>query len=249
MKTFNSEFTHSYQTYSFGYCNYAEREPHDRLSDIYAQGYLPYSGSPGVKHMFYMARSARVYLPDFALTSENRRVAQKFDGTLKRKSWSSDKFRVEETFISFCLSYFAQRHGDIVMPRERLLHILDADLISYIVEYRRAQEIVAYVFEVADTAVTHFWFSFYDLQLIQQSLGMWLMVDSAREAKRTGKSYFYVGTVYGEKALYKTNFKSLEYWDGSTWVADLKKLRSLSRKDSARTYDAIDEWKAGHKLY
>ena len=74
---------------------------------------------------------------------------------------------------------------------------------------------------------------------------MWLMLDSAREAQKSGKKYFYMGTVYGEKALYKTNFDNIEHWNGHDWIEDKKKLRDLSRSDEKRVFNAIDEWKEG----
>ncbi len=54
MKLFASEFGHSYETYSFAYSLYLEREEGDTLSEIYEKGFLPYSGSRGVKNIFYM---------------------------------------------------------------------------------------------------------------------------------------------------------------------------------------------------
>src|SRR5581483_11424330 len=59
-----------------------EGEP---LEQIYAQGYLPYSGAKDSRDIFYSGRSARVVLVDFKLTSENRRIAKRFDGAFEKK--------------------------------------------------------------------------------------------------------------------------------------------------------------------
>lgn len=250
MKIFASEFTHNYKTYTFGYANYCIREAGDRLNNIYAAGYLPYSGSPGVKNIFYMARSARVPLRSFKLSSENRRVAKKFDGLLSRSSTLIEKFDVDaHAFREFCLKYFAQRHGPRVMPAERLTTILTASLITEIVSYALDGRAIAYVFEVSDRIMTHFWYSFYDLSFVHKSLGIWLMIDSARQAKERGAKYFYVGTVYGDKALYKTAFKNLEYWDGQSWVSGIKKLKDVSRFDDQRVVGAIDIWKNTRRIF
>jgi len=244
MYTFNSELTHSYKNYSFGYCNYAVREKGDKLSNIYKKGYLPYSGRKNVKDVFYMARSARINLGQFTLNSENRRIAKRFDGSFSRERIPFKKYNYNDNdFLSFCLKYFTERHGPKVMPRERLLAVLESGLISHIILYKTKNKKTAYVFEVSDIAMAHFWFSFYDLELVYKSLGMWLMIDTAREAHKQGKQHLYVGTVYGEKALYKTNFSALEYWDGGKWIADKKKLRARSRKDIEREITCIDEWK------
>lgn len=250
MKIFSSEVGHNYGTYTFGYANYCLLEKGDKLSNIYELGYLPYSGSPDVKNVFYMARSARMPLGSFNFSSENRRIAKKFDGRFERTSYSFDKFNYNDpVFINFCVEYFTKRHGPDVMPVQRLKSILRPDLVTHIVSYQNESASIAYVFEVSDKAMTHFWFSFYDLSLVHQSLGMWLMLDSARQAKNRGAKYFYLGTVYSQKALYKMAFKNIEYWDGQKWQADNKRIKQLGRQDGDRQIGLTDLWKKNLKLF
>lgn len=250
MKKFSSEFGHNYENYSFVYSNYCLKEKGDKISDIYSSGYLPYSGSPGVKNTFYMARSARVPLKLFSLTSENRRIAKKFDGKFSHKVFNIHDFDTKDKeFISFCVEYFAKRHGPSVMPKERIMAILQSGLVTHIVAYHKDKQPIAYVFEISDNSMTHFWFSFYNLDYIHQSLGMWLMLNSARIAKEHRVEHFYVGTVYGEKALYKTAFKDAEYFNGDVWVNDIKKLKSLSRTDDSRITRLVDVWKDNLEMY
>lgn len=244
MRLFTSEFGHSYESYSFGYCNYAELERGDRLSEIYQKGFLPYSANLSVKNIFYMARSARVNLKSFSLNSENRRITKRFDSQFEKEIMPFSKFNFkDDNFISFCIEYFAVRHGKNVMPKERLMFLLNCGLISEIISYKENGVPKAYVFLVSDKEMSHFWFSFYDISLVYQSLGMYLMIDAARDAAKAGGKYLYLGTVYAEKALYKTNFDNLEYWTGSEWSQDTKKLKSRSRTDHTRSLNIIDEWK------
>lgn len=248
MRLFTSEFGHSYDSYSFGYCNYAELEKSDKLWEIYQSGFLPYSASFDKKDIFYMARSARINLKNFELNSENRRIAKKFDGKFEKEIVPFSKFNWKnEEFISFCADYFAVRHGKNVMPKSRLMFLLNCGLISDIAVYKEDGIPKAYVFLVSDNQMAHFWFSFYDLSLVYQSLGMWLMIDVARDAANPpaggGKKHLYLGTVYAEKALYKTNFDNLEYWTGSEWSRDIKKLKSRSHTDHTRSLNIVDEWK------
>ena len=73
MRTFCSEFQTRYETYSFGYCLYAELERLDELAAVYDAGYLPYSGDPGEPRLlFYRARSLRVRLADLAMDKKRR---------------------------------------------------------------------------------------------------------------------------------------------------------------------------------
>lgn len=190
-----------------------------------------------------MARSARVPLASFELSSENRRIAKKFDGHFQKEAIPIKKFKTGQPFLSFCVDYFAKRHGQKVMPPERLRTILNAGLITDVITYCSDNKPTAYVFEISDSVLSHFWYSFYDLSLVRQSLGMWLMLDCARHAKATGKKYFYVGTVYGQKALYKTAFRNIEFWDGKHWVPNSKRIKNLGRNDHERLTNLTDLWK------
>jgi arginyl-tRNA--protein-N-Asp/Glu arginylyltransferase len=249
MKYWHSEFNQNYATYTFGYGAYASIEAGDDLSEAYGGGYLPYSGSPDIKDTLYMARSARVALQDFSPSSENRRILRKFDERFIKRQIEASAWRESDELLSFALSYFSKRHGASVMPRERLLHILCHDARPSGVAYYEGEKLTALVLSVEGPSFSHFWYSFYDLSLVEQSLGMWLMLDAARDAKERGKAHFYVGTVYGDKALYKTNFPALSWWDGRAWQEDVELLKARARSDAERTAQGADLWKASQALF
>jgi arginyl-tRNA--protein-N-Asp/Glu arginylyltransferase len=235
MKIFYEEMCHSYQTYSFGYKILLDLEPGDSLVQIYEMGFLPYSGNIGVNNRFYLARSARVPLTSFILSSENRRVMKKFDNVFTVRTMPAKALLEDEKALAFCLDYFKERHGDEVMSRERLIHILSTELNTTVAEYITPEgKVIAYVIENGDDKTGHFWFSFYDLSYVFQSLGMWLMIERVLAAQKAGKTHYYLGTVYGEKALYKTNFQNLEYWQGSEWSTALADLKASARTDADR---------------
>lgn len=252
MKIFKSEFVHSYKTYSFGYSEYALFEHGDNLSEIYEKGFLPYTGSKDIKRTLYMARSARIDLQSFELNSENRRIAKKFDGKLVREKTPLENFDYsDENFVSFCIDYFAKRHGNHVMPKERFMTILNAEFPLSVITYtdKETGAVVGYALEIGDENIGHYWYSFYDLKYAYESLGLWIMLDSIREAKNENKKYYYIGTVYGDKALYKTNFDSLEFWNGNEWSTDVKSLRTTSRNDEHHIVDNIDRFKEEQELF
>ena len=130
MKEFSSELVQSYETYSFGYCNYCEREASDVLAEIYNKGYLPYTNLPSKPNLYYMARSIRVPLKNWAMNSENRRVYGKFSDLEYKKHAVADFDITNQHFLDFCTAYFAQRHGSNVMPEERILHMLKNNIIK-----------------------------------------------------------------------------------------------------------------------
>jgi arginyl-tRNA--protein-N-Asp/Glu arginylyltransferase len=205
---------------------YIEQEPSDSLDAIYNDGYLPYSGSKKALRVFYRARSARVRLKDFTLSSENRRIAKKFDGSFTKKRLQGPP---PKDAVEFCLAYFRERHGPDAMPQERL-EVIFAQVTNTI-EYRQGDRVIGYVVSIEGETFGHYWYSFYDLSLARQSLGMWLMLDAIRDAQAQGKSFYYLGTVYGSNALYKANFTPLEWWDGQAWNTDTKLLRQLTHSD------------------
>jgi arginyl-tRNA--protein-N-Asp/Glu arginylyltransferase len=204
----------------------------ESLEALYAQGYLPYSSSHNLQNIFYSARSARVLLQEFALSSENRRIARKFDGQFIKRRVAAKEFAADEAFYAFVADYFTKRHGGNTAPHERIRLWMESGLVSTVVEYTKDGAVAGYVLEVESGLMRHYWCSAYDLTLAQQSLGMWLMLDCIRDAKEDGMTHYYLGTVYGPKALYKTNFEPLEWHDGRAWQHDVAQLKEKSRQEA-----------------
>ncbi len=246
MKLFASELGHNYTTYSFAYCLYAQREEGDTLAHMYNAGFLPYSGSPAVHQTAYMARSARIQLKGWEMNSENRRVYRRFE--LERELKPVAEHLEDTAMFDFCLTYFADRHGQNVMPRERLEYVLHSGWVTHIATYRQNGQIMGYVWLGKEESMSHFYYSFYDLAHVQQSLGLWLMIDCAKRCQEDGQDFLYIGTAYGEKGLYKTNFQQLEFWDGQKWEQDVRILRTHCRLDSERILPIADRWKEEHEL-
>lgn len=249
MHEFRSEIGQNYGTYTFGYAEYARLEGKEPLGLVYEKGYLPYSGSSGEQAVFYRARSARVILSEFGLSSENRRIAKKFDGRFLRETVAPETLHHDAAFVALALRYFATLHGEHAMPSERLMHVLESPLLDSVVLYKDAGMPVAYVLRVGGTDFEHYWFSFYDVSFARQSLGMWLMLDCVRDAQTRGLSHYYLGTVYGEKALYKTNFVPLEWWDGEGWNKNTSTLKERARTDAERVLPGPDLWKQQRRSF
>ena len=102
---------------------------------------------------------------------------------------------------------------------------------------------VGYVLAVISPEIVHYWFSFFDLELMRShSLGKWMMWSVIRWAKDQGKQSVYLGTVYGDKALYKVrDHKGLAFFDGHHWNTDMELLKSWCKTDIDR--DATDRFK------
>ena len=75
------------------------------------------------------------------------------------------------------------------------------------------------------------------------------MLDCIQDAKTRGLDYYYLGTVYGQKALYKTNFETLEWFNGNNWSTDVQLLKERGRTDSGRVVELTDDYKSGQHLF
>lgn len=235
MRIYTSEFAHDYSTYTFGYGINAEIETGDNPVDAYEQGFLPYSANPQVHNVFYMARSVRVDVRTYEPSSENRRVFRKFDGQFTARTVERDELLHDSAFHKLFLDYFDVRHGKKIMGEERLHGLLQSALPLRGIRYEKEDgTLVAAVFEPAKAHAVHFWFPAYAPEYIGASLGMWLMQDAVRRAQSEGRTHLYLGTAYGEKAKYKLNIPSLEYWDGMKWVADTHALKERMKSDTER---------------
>jgi len=248
---FSSEFAHNYGSYSFGYCNYCEYEDGDSLTEIYSKGYLPYSGSDDVWNTFYMARSGRIVIPGWEPNSENRRVLRGHADTFERIVHKKDEFLINDSFKDFCLSYFERFHGAHAMPKSRLEHVLKEEALTHIVEYQKNGELAGYVFLAADANIVHVWFYFYAPEFAKSSFGMWFLLNEAQSAQKDGKEYFYLGTTYGDKSKYKTNFSNLEFWDGREWLQDKnnREVKDRIKNDHLELIESTDSFKKGKKNY
>jgi len=59
-------------------------------------------------------------------------------------------------------------------------------------------------------------------------------------AKTQGLKEVYLGTCYGEKAMYKMrDFKGLSYFDGNKWQSDMKVLKAKCKQDHNFVADAF----------
>ncbi len=235
MKIFRSESFVDYKTYTFNYAIYCRQDTTEETDAIYRQGFLPYSNQLDleVPH-YYLARSLRVNLELFKPTSENRRIDKKVaDLQSILKIYDKSDFDNSSAFKQFCLDYAAIRF-DGAMPPERFDYIYRWPYLSHIFEFKEANgHILGYVFAVMTGEILHYWFSFYNLQYSRLGLGKWLMYKVIEWAKSQGLEEVYLGTCYGEKAMYKMrDFKGLQYFDGNEWQSDMKRLKQKCKSDA-----------------
>lgn len=239
MKIFFSENQPDYSTYTFNYAIYCVKETQDELPEIYNKGFLPYTGNLKIAaDIFYLARSLRVNLEQFADTSENRRINRKIEPlsieiTLHRK----ENFDIESpAFLDFCMSYAADRFSGNAMTIERLKFVLQKETGNHILSFSANGEILGYILASIEGNTFHYWYAFFNQEYMKShSLGKWMMWRTIHWSKEQGLEYVYLGTCYGRHSLYKVrDHKGLEFFDGSRWNSDSKLLKELCKTDSEK---------------
>jgi hypothetical protein len=236
MKIFFSENRVDYSTYTFDYAIYCLKQSQAELTDIYEQGFLPYTGNLGIEgDIFYLARSLRVDLDRFDDTSENRRVNRLLEPlNVQLKIIKKEDFDLNSTeFVSFCQDYISQRIGDDNMSMERWQYITSRETGTHIFQFTTEGKLLGFVFAALNNDILHYWFAFFDTEYMRtHSLGKWIMWRTIRWAKDNGLKSVYLGTAYKSSALYKIrDHKGLSYFDGSGWNKDVERLKELCKND------------------
>ncbi|MGR3810804.1 GNAT family N-acetyltransferase [Jiulongibacter sp. NS-SX5] len=236
MKIFFSENTVDYSSYTFSYAIYAMREGAEDLTPIYDQGFLPYTGNINLqKELFYLARSLRVDLERFVDSSENRRVCRQIEPlNVQLEVIEKSSFDLENAeFKHFCEGYITERIGTDNMSLDRWQYILDSSIGTHILKFYNEEKVLGYILASINEEMFHYWFAFFDTEYMKShSLGKYMMWKAIDWSKENKLKHVYLGTAYKPAALYKIrDHKGLEYWDGSQWSIDIKRLKELCKTD------------------
>jgi len=236
MKIFYSEHIKDYSSYTFSYAVYALMETREELPRIYDMGFLPYSNDiTEAGEIFYLARSLRVNLPEFRDSSENRRVDQKLSElALTLELCEAAKFNFKDSeFRKRCLEHAGSRFTGNAINETRFDYILSRKVLSHVFRFFHEGREIANILCLIENDILHYWFAFFDIRYLgDYPIGKWLMWRVIKWAKENGMYRVYLGTCYGEKALYKVrDFKALSFFDGQEWNHDIKKLKNWCKTD------------------
>lgn len=228
MKLFFSEFKPDYQKYHFPYQVWLLKEENDEIEKIYENGFLPIRSIPNV---YYLARSLRVDLSMFELSSENRRILRKtedFESDLMPLS----EFNYTPQIQKFCKDFMVQKFGKSSVTAAGIRSIFKKGIYNYVFVWkeRLAQKNIGYAICFISSNLVQYAHAFYDLAYFKKSLGARMILEAVIWAKETGKKYIYLGTCYDKGALYKTELKGVEFFNGFRWTDNLEELKELINK-------------------
>ena len=223
MKIFFSEFPADYGKYHFPYQVFLVKEGDNEAGKIYEMGFLPVRS---IKNLYYLARSVRVNLEKFELSSENRRILRKteeFEGELVKL----EEFDYTPQIQKICKDWFEARFGKGKISAAAIRKIFTAGIFSHIFIWRQKEETAGYAVVFINEKVVHYAHVFSNPRFTKSNLGARMMLEAIIWAKENGKKYAYLGTCYEKNALYKTEFMGVEFFNGLTWSSNLEELKYL----------------------
>ena len=229
MKLLFSESKADYDHYVFPYAIWAFPERGETPADLFKQGFLPSSRD---LDRFYLCRQVRIDLRKYSPSSENRRILRKgqgIAGTLIERS----EFDYTPKRREFYKTYADIKFGKDVMPYERLDALFQSKITSHVMVYtdeKSSDEIGTVTLLLQEPELAYYYYAFYDLNYYSRNLGMFMMTACVGFFAELGFRYLYLGSCYLPTALYKTQFKGAEFFNGTGWSGDLEELKFLVKR-------------------
>jgi len=233
VKLLFSEAAPDYLHYIFPYAVWAFPEPGETPADLFNRGFLPSSRN---LDRFYLCRQVRVALARFAPSSENRRILRKGQG-LAAALLPRAQFDYTPQRRQFYKTYADAKFGKEVMSFERLDALFQGPIISHLLLFTDPQtgaEFGTVTLYLQPPVVAYYYYAFYDLACPRPNLGMFMMTWAVAEFARRGFAFLYLGSCYRQSALYKTQFKGAEFFNGLRWSASLRELKYLLARGASQ---------------
>src|ERR1017187_2429872 len=234
MKLLFSEAQSDYGRYLYPYVIWAVPGAGEAPADLFNAGFPP--AARGLDQ-FYLCRNVRVDLSKFKPSSENRRILRKGEG-IAMKLVPRAEFDLSPTRGEKYLAYAEARYGQGVMPAERLELTFNSPMATHLLVFTDAQsgaELGVVVLYLEAPRLAFYRFSFYDLNHFNRSLGLFMMTSAAGFFAESQFAHLYLGTCYSERALYKTQFAGVEFFNGFRWSDNLAELKFLLRREKEST--------------
>jgi arginyl-tRNA--protein-N-Asp/Glu arginylyltransferase len=230
MKLLFSEYKSDYSNYIFPYAIWAMPEKEERPALFFEKGFLPSSYD---LNRYYMCRHIRVNLADFEASSENRRVMRKGEG-ISFHLLSGEDFDLTKDRAVFCKRYADLKFGEEVMSIEKLQTLFSSPVCSHVLVFTdeaTSKELGFIVLHIDQNDAAFYYYAFYDLDYPNKSLGMYMMTATVALMQEKEITHIYLGSCYSKNALYKTQFKGCEFWNGFRWAENLNELKYLIKRD------------------
>ncbi|MBN8249566.1 MAG: hypothetical protein J0L84_19265, partial [Verrucomicrobia bacterium] len=231
MKLLFSEAPPDYSRYHYPYVVWGFLEAAETPADAFAAGFLP--GLPSLER-WYLVRQLRVPLGSWSPTSENRRTLRKASG-LRCELLAKADFDFTAERRARWLEYAARRWGPGIMPAERLERVISGAVISHVLHFTDAttgRDAGTALLHVEAPRMAFYYYAFFDAAPEARHIGMAMMTRAVEWFAAAGFGHLHLGTCYSERALYKTQFTGVEFFNGFRWSPNLAELKHLVRSQT-----------------
>ena len=232
MKLLFSEYKSDYPNYIFPYAIWAIPDPKETPAKIFEYGFLP---SNRDMTQYYLCRHIRIKLDNFRPSSENRRILRKCDG-IEYKLLIRDQFEYTQDWRKFCKTYSDIKFGKDVLIFHRLDSLFNSRILTHVLIYydsENAKEVGLVTLYIEEKSMVYYYYAFYDLNYYQRNLGMFMMTTAVNYFSQLKYESLYLGTCYSKNALYKTQFKGAQFFNGFRWSDNLKELKYMVERDQS----------------
>jgi arginyl-tRNA--protein-N-Asp/Glu arginylyltransferase len=240
MKLVFSEAGPDYGRYFYPYVVWAVPEPGDTPADCFERGFA--LTSPHLDR-FVLCRHLRVDLRRFRPSSENRRILRK-GADIRAALLPRNQYEVTPGRRAAWRRFADERFGAEVMSEARLEGLLNAPVINQFLVFEHAstgEELGTALLFVQKPRAAYYYYAFYDLGQRHRQLGMIMMTRAVDLFGELGFDYLYLGTCYSERALYKTQFPGVQFFNGNAWSDNLEELKYIVRHHAASTANHLLE--------
>jgi len=235
MKIIFSESNPDYGSYTFPYVVWALAEDDIDAEELYNRGFLPADWP-----RFYLTRSTRIVLSRFKAQKSLRMILNR-NQDITYEVLEAQSLELSDEELQKFHECAERRFGNGVVDEERLNKILKVKNCSHLLRFIQNGKTIGVVTLYVLGKSAHYNFCFYDLSLLERSIGNHMMLTAAQHFKSTGFEYLYLGTCYAEHFKYKARFAGFEFFNGIHWSSNVKELEYLLKNNRQTTHLLEDE--------
>jgi arginyl-tRNA--protein-N-Asp/Glu arginylyltransferase len=198
----------------------------NNITEMYADGYVFTRKGKGVMQQ---TRSARIDLPKFELSSENRRILKKTD-ELRSEALVLPVENYDYKIGKLAKDFYTTKFGEGTMSAQKIKEMLSSpekSNFNSLLVYSVLNAPIGYAICYVSAELIHYAYPFYDLVRAPKDIGLGMMIRAIVNAKQGGAKYAYLGSLQNKASLYKLQFAGLEWFDGKSWQTDIEIVKKL----------------------
>jgi arginyl-tRNA--protein-N-Asp/Glu arginylyltransferase len=195
------------------------------ISALYERGFVFTRIDKGA---MAQTRSVRINLNKFELTSENKRVLRKVEN-IQMEIVPLPHPNYDWKIHKLGHDFYSAKFGDKTFSANKIKELLTSEKSNYnkLFVYTIGGAPVGYCICFENKDWLHYGYPFYDLNAKINNLGIGMMTRAIVWAKENNKKYICLGSAQNPSAVYKTQFKGFEWFDGEKWRDDIEELKKI----------------------